>query len=104
MASSYALTARDIVGLMVLVGVFVVGPLVFALCCGRTSKQSLPECPHCGAQNRGTPTRCYCCGHVFTLPESHDVPATVIQMVRQADAERAKQPMAVHSPPVSKVA
>ena len=103
MASAYDLAGRDIVGLILLV-VCVLVPVAFAARSGRTSKPGLPECPDCGALNPANETSCYCCGHVFKLPKSHGVPASVIQMVRQADADKAKQPTPAHSPPVSKVA
>jgi hypothetical protein len=103
MTSTYVLTSGDIVGLLVILAV-VFAPLVFVLCCGRNLKPSLPECPYCGAQYRGTPARCYCCGYEFILPESNAGDVKVIQLVRQADSNKATQPTAAHSPPASKVA
>jgi len=103
MASAYVLTSRDLVGLLVILAV-VFAPLVFVLCWARNIKPSSPECPHCGAQICGTPARCYCCGHEFILTESDEATATVIQRVREADADRAKQPTEAPSPPASKVA
>ena len=101
------MSVTDLVGLLVLLAVFVFGPLLlmwYGSNRAPASKPSLRECPYCGAQNRTAQTRCYCCGHEFILPESHEATATVIQRVRQADADRAKQPTEAHSPPASKVA
>jgi hypothetical protein len=103
MTSTYVLTSRDLVGLLVILAV-IFSPLVFVLCFGRNIKPSPPECPHCGAQYRGTPTRCYCCGEAFILSESDEASATVIERVRQADANRAKQPTESHSPTAPKAA
>lgn len=103
MTSTYVLTSRDFVGLLVILAVAFT-PLVVVLCFGRNMKPSPPECPHCGAQYRGTPTRCYCCGHEFILSESDAASATLIERVRQADSNRAKQPTEAHSSPSTKAA
>lgn len=107
MANAYALTSRDIVGLLVLLTVFVFGPMLLMWCCSRRasdSKPNLRDCPHCGAQNRAAQPRCYCCGHDFARPEPDAATATVIQRVRQADANKARQATETHIPPANKVA
>jgi len=70
MGNSHILSSRDIVGLLILLTVFVFSPM-FLMWCGfrNPPKPNLQECPHCGAQNRRTSTRCYCCGHEFILPD-----------------------------------
>jgi len=107
MANAYALTSRDIVGLLILLTVFVLGPMLFMLCCSRrasTSKPNLRECPHCGAEYHDMPTRCYACGHQFILPVSHAPTATIIQRVRQTDTTKTTQTTDAHSPTANKAA
>lgn len=103
MTSTYVLNGRDLVGLLVVLAIMF-GPLVLLLCCGQTSKPSLPQCPHCGAEYRGTPTLCYACGHRFIRPVSHAAPATVIHGVRQTDANKSRPATEAHTPPAANAA
>jgi hypothetical protein len=97
----------DLAGLLVLLAVFVFGPLFLMLFGSNQAhgpKPALHECPHCGAQNRATSPRCYCCDHEFILPESPQVPATVIQLVRKTDVAKAKMPAPTRSAPATRAA
>jgi hypothetical protein len=97
-------------GLLAILGflaVFVFFPLSVMFCCdhdARRPKPNLRECPQSGAQNHVAQTRCYCCELEFIPSEPIEATPTVIQRVRQADGDRAKQLTVVHSPPASKVA
>lgn len=94
MANAYALTNRDIVGLLILLTVFVLGPMLFMLGCARrpaNSKPNLRECPHCGAEYHGMPTRCYACGYQFFPTPSRAPTTTIIQRVRQTDTTKTTQ-------------
>ncbi len=94
MANAYALTNRDIVGLLILLTVFVLAPMLFMLCCARrpsNSKPNLGECPHCGAEYHGTATRCYACGYQFIPTASRAPTDTILQRIRQTDATKTTQ-------------
>jgi hypothetical protein len=101
------MSGTDLVGLLVLLAVFVFGPLflmLFGSNRARGPKPALQECPQCGAQNRSPSARCYCCDYEFTLSEPDPTSAPVIQRVGQADTARAKQPTVAHGPAASKAA
>jgi hypothetical protein len=77
----------EIVMLLLFLAVFVVVPVVLALIGSRhrSINASLPECPHCGAQNYKTKEHCYCCGFGVIFPQSNGADAVLIQRVKQAD-------------------
>jgi len=102
------MTGAELVGLLALLGVFVFAPMLLMLCCSNRAqgpKPSLRECPHCGAEYRGTPTRCYACEHQLILPVSPAEPPAIIQRVRQTDTNKARQATEpTRTPPATKAA
>ena len=101
------MSVTDLVGLLVLLAVFVFGPMFLMLLGsnrGHGSKPILQECPQCGAQNRTNQPRCYCCGHVLAPLESGDATATVIRRIREMDSNAAKGQAESQSPQPSKSA
>jgi hypothetical protein len=92
MGNTYILTGRDIVGLLAMLAVFVIAPTILMWCLSRRPKPRLKECPHCGAQNRESQTRCYCCGFVFKSLSLYGAEAaTLIQRVKQADDAKMRR-------------
>ena len=99
MSNPYVLSSKDILGLVLLVAIFGLGPAILMWCLSRRPKPRLKECPHCSAQNRFAQTRCYCCGREFSPPVSVVAIAPVIERVRQADGEKAKQTVKADTTP-----
>lgn len=63
----------------------------------RPTDSGLQECAHCGAYNRKTKERCYCCGLRFVLPQSDRPDPALIQRVKQADASRMRREAETHT-------
>ncbi len=53
-----------------------------------TIELNLQECPICGAQNRKTKRRCYCCGQSLIPVRAEEGEAALIARVKQADANK----------------